>query len=347
MRSATLRRAVVMLAAFAIFAVPAMAGAVGGFNGPLFGLTTSPNGDLLLADASTGIISIRNDSVRTTIPLPGVTDMSTFKQGGMWATTGAGGDPTADTGQGVWRIVNGQPQLIANLFEFEQRRNPDGNDPPDSNPFDVEALNNSRALVADAGANALLRVNKNGGVQVMAVLPDSVVSTDNIKELAGCPESGADFCFLPDMMPAQAVSTSVAIGPDGYYYVGELRGFPAPTNESRIWRVSSGATNAQCGASPDCVLVFDGGFTSIIDLRFGPDGLLYVAELDEASWAAVEIFQSPTGGTVNACDVATLACDEVATEIPILTAITFGADGSLWATQNSLIPGLAEVTQVG
>jgi hypothetical protein len=31
----------------------------------------------------------------------------------------------------------------------------------------------------------------------------------------------------------------------------------------------------------------------------------------------------------------------------MLTSITFDADGGLWATQNSLIPGEAEVFQVG
>jgi hypothetical protein len=342
-----LRRALVLIPAFALFAVPAMAGAVGGFNGPLFGLSTATNGDILVADASVGIHAVRDGAVVSTVDLPGVTDMSPFGRGGMWAVTGAGADPTADTGQGVWRITGGQPQLIANLYEFEAQRNPDGNDPPDSNPFDVHALNNARALVADAGANALLRANKQGGVAILAVFPDSLVSTENIKSLAGCPESGADFCFLPDMMPAQSVPTSVTVGPDGYYYVGELRGFPAPTGESSVWRVSPNASRARCGASPDCVKVFDGGFTSIIDLNFAPDGTLTVAELDEASWAAVEIFQSPTGGTINSCDLSSLTCSEVATGIPILTATTYDAEGDLWATQNALIPGLAEVFEVG
>jgi hypothetical protein len=50
-----------------------------------------------------------------------------------------------------------------------------------------------------------------------------------------------------------------------------------------------------CGESPKCVKVFDGGFTSIIDLTFRK-GRLYVAELDEKSWAAVEIFQEASCG---------------------------------------------------
>jgi hypothetical protein len=148
------------------------------------------------------------------------------------------------------------------------------------------------------------------------------------------------------MIPGQAVPTSVAVGPDGYYYVGELKGFPAPTGASNIWRVAPGASWAECGSSSDCVKVFDGGFTSIIDLQFGSDGQLYVAELDEASWASVEILGQVTGGTINKCDVTSLDCEVVADGIPVLTSITFGKDGSLWATRNALTPGSAEVFQV-
>ena len=49
------------------------------------------------------------------------------------------------------------------------------------------------------------------------------------------------------MIPVQPVATSVAIGPDGAYYVGELKGFPAPTGESRVWRIEPGSRNVRCG----------------------------------------------------------------------------------------------------
>jgi hypothetical protein len=201
------------------------------------------------------------------------------------------------------------------------------------------------ALVADAGANDLLRVDNQGNVTVLAVFPNELVSTANIKKLARCP-SPAPFCGLPPFIPAQPVPTSIAVGPDGYIYVGELKGFPAPAGESNIWRVSPEANGAQCGASADCVKVFDGGFTSIIDMAFADDGKLYVAELDEASWAAVEIFGTPAGGTINACDLSSGTCNEVASGILELTAISFGNDGSLWATRDSLTPGSGEVFQV-
>lgn len=316
-----------------------------GFTSPLFGLTTAPNNDILVADASSGVVTLWGV---TDIMLPGITDISTLGRGSMWATVGGGEDPESDSGQGLFRLSKGHNHKIANLFAFEETNDPDGAG-IDSNPFDVESLGGRAALVADAGANDLLRVDNQGHVKVLAVFPDEVVSTDNLHDLVGCPDDPipefAGFCEL-DQLPAQAVPTSIAIGPDGYYYVGELKGFPAPTGVSRIWKVAPGASWAECGSSPDCQKVFDGGFTSIIDLAFDKDGYLYISELDEDSWFAVEALGGGSGGTINKCNLATLTCEEVITGVPIHTAITFGTDGSLWATKNALIPNLAEVIKV-
>lgn len=317
----------------------------GDLTSPLFGLATAPNGDILVADAGAGIAT--RDGV-TELPLPGVTDASPLGRGTMWATEGLTGDPGEDTGQALYRASKGTSRLIADLYAFEEENNPDGADLIDSNPFDVQALSGRAALVADAGANALLRVDDRGEVEVVATFPDEPVSTGNVKDLLGCPGSGAPPCGLPPEIPAQAVPTSIAVGPDGHYYVGELKGFPAPTGASNVWKIDPGASNAQCGSSPDCEKLFDGGFTSIIDLRFDESGTLHVVELDEQSWFAVEVVQ-PTpleGGTINACDLGSGTCTEVATDIPIVTAITFGTDGTLWATRNALIPGSAEVFEV-
>lgn len=316
-----------------------------GFASPLFGLATAPNGDILVADAGTGIVTLNGT---TDIPLPGVSGMSPIGSGSLWALEGLTGAPGDDTGQALYRVTKGKNKLIVDLFEFEATENPDGADLIDSNPFDVQSLGGNAALVVDAGGNDLLRIDNQGNIEVVAVFPDELVSTANVKDLLGCPESEADLCGLPDMIPAQAVPTSVAIGPDGYYYVGELKGFPAPTAESNIWRISPDASGVICGSSPDCEKVFDGGFTSIIDLAFDSDGNLHVVELDENSWFAVEFLDPATlvGGTINSCDLGILSCTEIATEIPILTAITFGKDGTLWATKNALIPGLAAVIAI-
>lgn len=230
-----------------------------GFASPLFGLATAPNGDILVADAGAGIATIDG---RTEISLTGISDMSPIGRSAIWALEGLTGEPGDDTGQALYRVSKGKNKVIADLFAFEKTNNPDGADLIDSNPFDVESLGGNAALVVDAGGNDLLRIDNQGNIKVLAVFPDEPVSTANIKELVGCPDSGADLCGLPDSLSAQPVPTSVAVGPDGYYYVGELKGFPAPSNASNIWRISPNASWAECGSSPDCKKVFDGGFTS-------------------------------------------------------------------------------------
>ena len=40
------------------------------------------------------------------------------------------------------------------------------------------------------------------------------------------------------------MATSVTVGPDGYWYVGELRGFPATPGTSQIWRIKPGTVDA-------------------------------------------------------------------------------------------------------
>jgi hypothetical protein len=323
--------------------------AADGFTGPVFGLATAPNGDLLAADAAAGIVEVRNGEVWLNAALPGVNDVAPIGRGSWWAVRGApDGLQGTDVGQAVFRASRGSVRELANLFEFEVANNPaPPAETPESNPFDVHNLDGEHALVVDAAGNDLLRVDDEGGVDVVAWFPTELVSTADLKALLGCPGSGAGPCFTPDMLPAQPVPTSVAVGPDGHYYVGELKGFPAPQNESRIWRIAPWASWAECGNDPDCELLFDGGFTSIIDLAFGPDGLLYVVELDENSWFAANLPPAAqAGGTINACDVEAPACVEVATDMPLPTAITFGKDGTLWSTENGPVPGLATVVEV-
>jgi hypothetical protein len=237
--------------------------------------------------------------------------------------------------------------VVADLGEFETRHNPH---PAviESNPFDVADAGRGAAVVADAAGNDLLLVSDRNNaasdvssrVKVVATLPDELVSTQHAKDLFGCPAGPPDICGLPPMIPAESVPTSVAVGPDGAYYVGELKGFPSPIGESRVWRIDPNARNAECGHSPLCSVALD-GFTSIIDLAFGPDGRLYVAQLDDAGFLALET-GAPAFGSVHACNLATGACETVASGIPILTSIAFRGS-TLWGAIWALVPGAADV----
>ena len=312
------------------------------FTGPVFGLALAPDGSLLATDAGAGIFEIRRGAFSQVAQLPGVTDVAPIGRGNMFAITGEGG------GAKLYRVSQGSTREIANLLEFELRVNPDGNPvasppaPGPSNPFDVEVLNGGAALVADAAGNSLLIVDQQGDVDWIATLPNEVVSTENAKKIFGCPGSGAPQCGLPPAIPAQPVATSVAIGPDGAYYMGELKGFPAPKGESRVWRVEPGARHAVCGTSPACRVVAD-GFTSIIDLRFGPGGALYVIELDEESWLAMESGQG-AGGSVNRCNSSTWVCTQVATGLPMLTSAVVDDNGTVWVVTNALNPATVDIS---
>ena len=321
-------------AATATLAPPAAASAPYSFAGPVFGLAAGPGNVLFAADAGAGVVRLQGGKGELVVDLPGVTDIAPVKPGRMWAIAG----------RKLFTVNHGKPKFLAGLGKFERIVNPDGGE-VDSNPFDVTALGTKRALIADAGANAVLVANRRGGVNWIATLPDELVPTDNVKTLSGCPAGPAEICDLPDEIPAQGVATSVAIGPDGAFYVSELKGFPAPLDMSRIWRIEPDARHVQC--DPDvtdgpCTLVAD-GFTSIVDLTFGADGTAYVTELDEASWFAVEVAtDGMAGGTVNTCDSTTWTCTEAATGLTMPMAVAINDDGP-FVVVSALIPGETEV----
>ncbi len=318
-----------VVAATVALAQPASA-APYAFAGPGFGLAAGPGDVLFAADAGAGIVRIQGGDGALVVEMPGVTDIAPVKPGRMWAIAG----------RKLYTVNHGTPKFLAGLGKFERIVNPDGGE-VDSNPFDVTALGTKRALIADAGANAVLVANRRGGVNWIATLPDELAPTDNAKALAGCPDGPADICELPDEIPAQGVATSVAIGPDGAFYVSELKGFPAPLGMSRIWRIEPDARHVHCDADVTdgpCTLVAD-GFTSIVDLTFGSDGTAYVTELDEASWFAVEFAtDGMVGGTVNTCDSTTWVCTEEATGLTMPMAVAINEAGA-FVVVSALVPG--------
>lgn len=355
-RSSRLIRVLAPLAAVAGFVLlPTGASAdTSNYTGFIFGIDTARDGSLLVADYFQGVVRVGPEGATLLASLPEVQDVTPVRRGErddddegrrigpLWAIT-SGADPTVSSNQSLYRIEDGSAELVADLFAFEEANNPHPA-AVDSNPFDVETLGGERALVADAGGNTLLKVDEDGEIKLVAVLPDEEVSTANAEALLG-----EDF---PPTLPAQPVATSVAIGPDGAYYVGELKGFPAPLGESRVWRIERDARNAKCGESPKCTVVLD-GLTSIIDLRFGRDGKLYVAQIDDQSWLAVELVVfggaplTLVGGSVHRCDVGSGSCSTVVSGKPILTSITFRGNGSLWGAINALYPGMADVVRLG
>ena len=50
------------------------------------------------------------------------------------------------------------------------------------------------------------------------------------------------------------MATSIAVGPDGAYYAGELKGFPGTPGHPRVWRIEPGTRHTVC-PSAECVAV--------------------------------------------------------------------------------------------
>jgi hypothetical protein len=317
-------RVLVLAAIGGVALIPMVASADPAFyQGPIFEIASVPGGKLLVADSNQGIVNA--DTGDLEVPLPGVSDLAARRGGGLWALA------SDQDGGSLFRIKpSGQIIEVANLAEFEQEENPHP-DLVESNPFDVADLGHGKALVADAAGNDLLRVNTRGDVKALAIFPSSLVPTAEAKQVAGCPNPPVpelqELCDAPAEVPAESVPTSVAVGPDGAYYVGELRGFPAGTGEARVWRVARNAKEADCGNTSKCRVVLD-GFTTIIDLQFGPDGRLYVAQLEDAGLPVFELAPDQAlGGSVHACNLKSGDCEEVVSGIPILTSIAFRCDG--------------------
>ncbi len=158
-----------------------------------------------------------------------------------------------------------------------------------SNPNGLAALGKHSVLVVDAGGNDLLRVGKDGSATTVARWTTELQSTAHLG-----PDSG-----LPPMLPAEAVPTTVAIGPDGYAYVGQLVGFPGTPGAAKIWRVNPWAEDALCSTDPSLAKgcrVWKSGFTAIFDIAFNRwNGKLYVYELAAGGFPEFEQGFAPGG----------------------------------------------------
>jgi hypothetical protein len=153
----------------------------------------------------------------------------------------------------------------------------------DSNAYGL-ALVGGGSLVTDAAGDQLLLVKANGRVESVAKFPNEIVSTSHIPG------------FPAPAIPAEPVPTTVTVGPDGYWYVGELKGFPFTPGASRIWRIAPWARNVTCDAtatSGACTVYAD-GFTNITGIDFAPDGTLYVVEIAKNGLASGD----PTGALI-------------------------------------------------
>ena len=166
------------------------------------------------------------------------------------------------------RLGSAMATTVADLAAYEGAKDPAA-DGPDSNPSALGPMN----LTVDAGANALLRASARGKMAVVATFPSRMVPKPP---------------FLGEgEMPMQSVPTSVAVGPDGAYYVSELTGFPFPAGGARIWRVVPGQTPR----------VYATGLTNVTDLAWAGNRL-YAVQIADGGLLSVPEGELPMGSLV-------------------------------------------------
>jgi hypothetical protein len=281
------------------------------FEGPVFGLNPGKGDNLVVAGPAGPVILDPDDgSTELIAEIPGVGDVIQTGRREYYVIVGGeqrGPDDGPCPAASLCRIKNGEVTQVADILDWELEHDPDGsgnvpNEDSITNVFDL-AKHGNKFLVADAGGNSVLSISKNGRIRLVAVLPPHVnVNLQPLKDAVGCPDTGGAFCAFPDVWPEpiDPVPTTVAVGPKGDIYVGELMGFPPVPGLSRIWRIDRGEFEVRCGEDSDCKQVDAGPLTSISEIEFAKDGTAYVSELDENTWVAAEE-GFPAGGSVNAC----------------------------------------------
>ena len=128
----------------------------------------------------------------------------------------------------------------------------------DSDPHDLVPYRGGYA-VADAGANDVLLVSATARVSIAARLP-----TVDETAPAGALGPGSP----AQTIAAQAVPSSVTVGPDGALYVGVLRGLPGLPGSAAVYRIVP-------GQAPVAVVT---GLTRVSDLAFTRAGNLLILE---------------------------------------------------------------------
>jgi hypothetical protein len=341
------------LASFAQAAVePQPVVIASGLQGPR-GLRFGPDGDLYVAEAGTGgttgtakqctqvpapvgpytggpnarISKIGADGTRTTVAAGfpsatspggtiGVADV-VFVGTTLYAVVAGGGcshgNPASPNGIAKVDVKTGRWQLIADVgawLKAHPARYESADDfEPDGDPYSGIAAN-----------GGLVIVEPNHG-QVI-----SVSTAGSITQLIDL--SAAEGHVVPTSITERY----------GAFYLGNLNLFPIDPQWARVFTISNDASpeSAAPGFENDGrgyhVIDSKAGFTTVVALKFGPDGLLYALELSDGPGY-------PTPGLGKVVRVKHSGeIEAVVTGLTVPTGMTFGPDGALYVSNLGAAP---------
>ena len=336
-----------------------------GLQGPR-GLTFGPDGLLYVAEAGTGgtvstvglcdqtpapigpylggqtgrISRVNADGSLTTVATgfpsalaaqgdhSGVADVA-FLDGTLYALTAGGGcshgNPVLPNQIAKVNLKRGTWATVADLSAFVMQH-------PTAVPdvADFEPDGEFYSLAVSGGK--LLAVESNHG-QILSITP------------------GGDVKRVIDVSAWQGHVVPTAIQEhNGLFYAGNLGVFPAIAGASEVMTMSYDDVYHGFLAGLDVdygtpnklkILSSKSGWTTVVSLRFGPDGLLYALEL-----SGVAGYPAPGTGKVVRLR-ANGQLEDIATGLVVPTAMTFGPDGKLYVSNfGAAPPGAGQIVSV-
>jgi hypothetical protein len=184
----------------------------------------------------------------------------------------------------------------------------------DSDPYDIVPYNGGYAI-ADAAANDVLWMSHSGSISMLTRLPTIPMQ------------------FAGFTIDAQAVPTSLAVGPDGALYVGTLPGFPGLPGTARIYRLMPG--------QPPTVVA--SGLTAVTAIAFDHKGRLLALEFNTGGLLAPP---STPGALVRICLGTGAVTTLPVTGLSAPTGLAVGHEGAVYVTDNGNSAGAGEVLRI-
>lgn len=281
------------------------------FEGPVFDIAATPDGSILVIEGDI-VKEISRKGIREVVGIPTlageapidppftpINGLEPIGRGNFFATRG-GLDEAK--GASLWRASPGGARLVADIEGFEREHDPDATKGPQWKDPQCEA---AQGYTPGPQSNPFHLTALSGSEVLVADAAGNTLlwaktngEVDWVAVFTPPVDQNGDYLLLPD------------------------------------WRIEPGSRHVVC-PSDACKEVIS-GLTAVIDLAFGPDGMLYVVEHDENGWLAPIIPDILLGGgTIQRCNADTGACEPIA-EPMLPGAITFDKWGNLWVVENNI-----------